>query len=288
MRFRIPLVAEAALVLAAGALLLVLIAFDYRGSANLLGILRLILGLFFVLIVPGYYVHLALFPETTHLDLPERFVLSLVISLALLPLLLLLLDIFLLPLDTRTITLMQATLIGISGAASYWRRWRQPLATRFLLPVSTGTPGWWHGQSRQVKLLIALILTMFLIVMGAGLLIITQPGPIERFTEFYIVGPRGLAQDFPREVQVGEPISVVVGVSNREGSAVLYWVEVSIADVIVTASEPFELAHGDATERAITFTTVQPGEDVEVRFWLYREDRLEPYRSARLWMTVSG
>jgi hypothetical protein len=52
--------------------------------------------------------------------------------------------------------------------------------------------------------------------------------PEQKFTEFYIMGPEGKAEDYPTSVQAGNRSTVIVGVVNHESMPVNYTVRISL------------------------------------------------------------
>ena len=73
-------------------------------------------------------------------------------------------------------------------------------------------------------------------------LIVSFPGGSERFSEFWLLGPNHMAEDYPFNVGVNESYSVFVGVGNHLGGSSYYLVYVKFRNQTqplpnVTASE---------------------------------------------------
>jgi uncharacterized membrane protein len=286
MRFRLSLVAEYALVFVLGGVLLALISIDARNLSNPLGVLRLILGLVFVLLLPGYYVQLALFPEKSQLDTPERIALSLVLSIAMIPPVALILDTLGLGLPLENIVISQAViLVSVAGIAAL-RRLRVASDERFTIQLAISRPQWWEEQNQSVKRLLLVLLGSLVVVAAASLVIITLPRESELFTEFYLLGEDGLAEGFPRELRVGETATVTIGVYNREGVPASYHVEVWQDEEIIQQLEPFDVMPNERFEEPLSFQIQRTGTDIDVRFLLFRSGVDEPYRTLRLWINV--
>ena len=125
---------------------------------------------------------------------------------------------------------------------------------------------------------------MILCMALAGVVVMTSsPRPGEGNTEFYLLGRQGLAEDYPREAVVGQPVEVVFGITNREGKQGVYRVEVYQGAARTGAAGPYRLEDGEVVEAGVTYTPAQPGEDVRVRFYLLKEGCDQPYRSLELW-----
>ena len=122
------------------------------------------------------------------------------------------------------------------------------------------------------------------LVSAAAILLLPKPG--EHFTEFYILGPEGLAESYPREAAVGEPLSVTAGIHNLEGVAAEYQIEVWAGEQQIGAAGPLRLADGETWEGPVAYALPLPGDDQQVHFYLYRDASVEPYRSLRLWIDV--
>jgi len=90
-------------------------------------------------------------------------------------------------------------------------------------------------------------LVMMLIVAAPTLgLIVPFPREMERFSEFWVLGPNHRAEDYPLNVRVNESYSVFVGVSNHLVSSSYYLIYVKFRNQTqplpnVIASEPSPL-----------------------------------------------
>jgi len=78
-------------------------------------------------------------------------------------------------------------------------------------------------------------------------LIVPFPGGSERFSEFWLLGPNRMAEDYPFNVRVNETYRVFVGVGNHMGGSSYYLIYVKFRNQTeplpnVTASEPSPLA----------------------------------------------
>ena len=64
---------------------------------------------------------------------------------------------------------------------------------------------------------------------GAVAYAVAAPKIGERFTEFDVLGPEGLAKNYPSEVVRGESAEVILGVVNQEHQYISYHIVISIA-----------------------------------------------------------
>jgi len=274
------------IIAALGLLLLGLIAAGVQGLPAPLPMLRLLLGLAFVLFVPGYTLQAALFPRAGDLDGPERLALSFGLSIAVIPPIALVLDKLPWGLRPWPIVAAEGLFIGVCSVIAWARRRRLPEDERFVLTVEVDVKGWWAAQDRTNRVLYGILAGAFLTAAVSAIAIIVLPKPGEHFTEFYILGPEGLAENYPREAVVGEPLTVTVGAVNREGVPAEYRVEVVNGNHLVGRAGPVQLEPGEIDERAVVFVPAEVGDDVKVMFLLYRDEGVEPYRSLRLWLKV--
>jgi uncharacterized membrane protein len=281
---------------ALGLVLLALIALDVEGLPAPLPLLRLLLGLAYVLFVPGYALQAALFPsggsgEKTSaggLDGPERLALSFGLSVAVIPPLALVLD--RLPWGIRLwpIVVGESVFIVTSSAIALWRRRRLPPSERFAPEIHVHPRHWWAAQDRLSRVLYGVLATALLVSLFSAAAIILLPKPGAQFTEFYVLGPEGLAENYPREAAPGEPLSVTAGIANREGMAVEYRIEVLAGELVIGQAGPLRLEDDEVWEGPIQYALAQPGDDQTVDLLLFRDGGGQPYRSLRLWINVTG
>ena len=139
----------------------------------------------------------------------------------------------------------------------------------------------------SIVLIIALILAIVMTVY-----VIVTPKQGEKFTEFYILGPGGVADDYPTDLAVGEEGEVIIGVVNHEYANITYLLEVKLNETVIGGDE-LRLEHGVIWEGVFFFEVTRKGEDQKVEFLLYRDqdhnesdETGEPYRSLHLWVDV--
>jgi uncharacterized membrane protein/LysM repeat protein len=279
-----------------GLLLLGLIALGVEGLPAPLPLLRLFLGLFFVLFVPGYALQAALFPSRGAraeasgggLDGPERLALSFGLSVAVIPPLALILD--RLPWGIRLwpIVFGETFVFVTCSAVALWRRRRLPPVERFVLQIDVDPRGWWAAQDRISRVLYGILAAALLVALFSAAAIILLPKPGEQFTEFYILGPEGLAENYPRQAAPGESLTVTAGIANREGVAAEYRIEVRAGELLIGQAGPLRLEDDEVWEGPIHYALAEPGDDQEVHFLLFRDGGGEPYRSLRLWINIKG
>ena len=272
------------------------------GIGNLLAILL-------VLFVPGYVLVAALFPGAIvegkpEIDWIERIALSFGLSIAVVPLLGLLLNFT--PFGIRFAPIV-ATIalftVGV-GYAAYWRRMRLPAERRLSLTVDLGVPDWKEYTFLDKALTVALVAS---IVVAGGTLayVVLTPRPGETFTEFYILGPGGNASGYPTNLTVNETGNVIIGIANHEGGAVNYTVRVDLVGVRIvynatagfnetvevnrTTIVSYTVSIADGANRTQPFSFSIPQVGLwKVQFLLYKDGVFSSsYRELHLYVTVT-
>ncbi len=220
--------------------------------------LRVVLGLPFVLFVPGYAFIAALFPEAgespvadtegetpdagspadegsdagdrSGIDGIERVALSFGLSIAIVPLIGLVLNFT--PWGIRLVPILASvsgfTLIAVAAAAV--RRRELPEEERFRVPyrawVAAGRAELLEPDSRgDAALNVLLVLSIVLATASVGYAV-AVPKQGEQFSELYLLteGEDGelVADDYPTEFVQGEPRSLVAGIGNQEHATTDY------------------------------------------------------------------
>ncbi|MBK9121840.1 MAG: DUF1616 domain-containing protein [Chloroflexi bacterium] len=276
--------------LAGGGLLLTLIALDVDLGVPVLGILRLALGLAFILFVPGYLLQASIFRRIGQIDGYERSALSLVLSIAFIPPVALLLD--LLPfaaVDLVSIVISEAILVLVLWPFSFYRRMRVLREHRFAIMI----PGRRHDNagtepsapgSRRTNLVLAAVFALVVATIGA---IVLFPAPAQEYTEFYVLSERGLTEGIPRSVPANTPLRMIVGIVSAEGEANQYSVEVISGEDVLATVDAIRLAPSERFETTIEFVLTDRGPDREVLLLLYLDPTRELYRRLRLIFDVT-
>ncbi|QCC47236.1 DUF1616 domain-containing protein [Halobellus limi] len=226
--------------------------------------LRVVLGLPFVLFVPGYALIAALFPErgstaeertdTDGTDDPdgtargesgidgiERVALSFGTSIAVVPLLGLVLNFT--PWGIRLVPI----LVAVSGftvaavAVGSARRKALPEDERFAVPYDrwyrAATEELFHPDSRADAALNVLLVVSVLLATASVGYAVAVPKTGESFSELYLLTENDegelVADGYPEELVEGEPASLVVGVGNQEHQPTNYTVVVALQRVEV-------------------------------------------------------
>ncbi|MCL0094028.1 DUF1616 domain-containing protein [Dehalococcoidia bacterium] len=249
--------------------------------------LRIILGLPFILFFPGYTLIAALFPKKSGLDAIERVALSFGLSIAVVPLIGLVLNYTPWGIRLYPILVSLTVFIAAMSAIAWYRRHGLPEQEKLNLILNLSLP---RQESRLDR---ALSIVLILAIVGAiGTLgyVIASPRVGERFTEFYVLGLEGKAEGYPTELTVGEEGRVILGITNREHEIMGYEVKIKIDGVLQQRIGPVELEHEESWREQVGFVPQEPGEDQKVQFVLYKIRTLdaedEPGPALHLWIDV--
>ncbi len=247
---------------------------------------RIVLGLPFVLFFPGYALIAALYPRHDDLDGIERLALSLGLSLAVVPLIGLVLNytpwgIRLVPIVVSlTLFVAVCALIAATKRRQLVPVERFPADVRPLLQVLGRLP--W----RAVGVAVALIAIVLLLGFRFGVLGGTRIG--EAFTEFYVLGPGGKTEGYPRRLIAGEPAEVILGVINHEGHDAQYAIQVKAGDDLLQTVGPIRLDADQKWEGRVIFAPRHPSTRAKVEFFLFKDSSSTPYRNLHLWLEVQA
>lgn len=274
------------------------ILFMILAGVKELGLFRAILGLPFVLFFPGYALMAALFPGKRDLDGLERVVLSFALSIAVVPLLGLLLNqtywgIRLYPI---LITIFLFTLF--MSLISIYRRRKITLEERFKISWHLNLPKWGELCKFQ-KIMSVTLAGIIVLVLGILCYIAAVPNSGERYTEFYVLGPGGKAEDYPRSLKIDENEVVALGVVNHEYRKVTYNIEVRLDGSKNQDIGPIKLEHGQKWQESIGLLVPETfqkekirnvdeitSKKIKVEFLLTKDGLNELYKSLHLWADV--
>ncbi len=127
------------------------------------------------------------------------------------------------------------------------------------------------GKALFISLVVAIVVALSGIVY-----FVVTPQQNEKFTEFYILGSEGKAENYPQQVMLGANVDVIMGVVNHEHQPARYRVEITINGVRSEEVDIGTLAHEQKWEKEISFVAQPPGDKQKVEFWLYKDNKVEP------------
>ena len=242
--------------------------------------LRIALGIPFVLFFPGYTLMATLFPNKDGIGSTERVALSFGLSIAVVPLIGLIVNYTPWGITLESMLYSIASFIFVTSILAWGRSKRLLEVERFNIEFQVGLPGWKTALS--VILVIAILGALG--VVGSSIATLRVG---ERFTEFYILGQENIGKDYPKVLAAGEEGKVIVAIHNHEQTAVSYRVEIRIGGVVYGEVGPIVLGHDAKWEEEMAFVSDTAKENQKVEFFLYRDEEAEPYlKPLNLWVSV--
>lgn len=277
--------------------------------------LRVIFALPFILFIPGYLLIAALFPSDDDLDWIERIALSFGLSIAVVPLIGLGLNYT--PWGIRLDPIVTALVffaLAMAVIAAY-RRLILPEEKRLRIPLREVKDGIRdellpEESTRLDRALSIILIAAIILAIGTTIFVIVVPKEGEKFTEFYILGEKGKAADYPTHFRAGTEQFVIIGIGNHEYRNVTYTAMIygfnqqfdtktntsSILSSVPIGSFTTEIAHNETVEQRFNFT-IQDTKINRIQFLLFDEELPAPglppaelvnssYRDLHLWVSV--
>lgn len=274
-----------------------------------LRVLAVVIGLPFVLLVPGYALVSAVFPRAgevapdadTGVSWLARLGLSVAGSGIAITVVGGVLDFTIWGFDRTAIIAGLSTFTLAAAAVAWYRRRRVPM------PDQAGTD---LGSVRSAvrtavdaQSAVGVVLTVLVVVAAAGAIGVvadesTGGGSV---VELYVLGQNDsgelAAGDYPSNVTVGEPITAGIGVGTSDsafdGYVVTRLERVTVDGETVTVEQSRQLDRSEfrvpAGERTVRRHAVEPsvaGERLRMTYRLYRDGSADPIRRVHFWITV--
>jgi uncharacterized membrane protein len=187
---------------------------------------RIILGLPFILFIPGYLLIFFLFPTkktSKGIDVIERIAFSFGLSIAIVPLIGLGLNYTPWGIQLEPMLLSLFFFIIIIAILALYRWFKTTPKERYIIDITLKIPKDERPLNRALS-----ILLIISIIIAAGSLVytITIPRNGEQFTEFYLLGKDGKVDKYPRNLTKNENTTIILGVVNHEYQLINYTIEI--------------------------------------------------------------
>jgi uncharacterized membrane protein len=257
--------------------------------------IRTALGLPLLIFLPGYALIAMLFPGKSGLEGMERIALSVAMSASVVPLIGLALSYT--PWKIKEISLLAGfsvfTLLML--VAAYLRRRSLPADRTFEVSFRTLALTLISGvmketESKTEKNLRIILALSVLILIGTGAYVVLVPQEKEPFTEFYILGNNGMANNYTTQYIQGETGTYIVGITNNEHRTMDYTMEVRLENKSLPLPENLQhirLAQNTTLEEPLEITPSVEGKNMKLEFLLFNEtEKNVPYKDLRLWISV--
>ena len=252
--------------------------------------------------------------DRSGIDGIERVALSFGLSIAIVPLIGLVLNFtpWGIRLTPIAVSVAGFTLVCVAIAAQ--RRQALPEDNHFNVPyrawLAAGRAELLEPDSRTDAGLNILLVVSILLAVGSVGYAVAVPPQGEQFSEFYLLTEDNdgelVADNYPQNVVIDEQPEVIVGIGNNEYEPTNYTVVVQQQSVITegnnttvqsrTEIDRFSagVAHNETYHEPRSLTLTETGENVQVKYLLYRGDvpstptAETAYRDLHLWMNVSA
>jgi len=257
--------------------------------------LRIVFGLPMVLFAPGYALIAALFPKKDDLDAIERIALSFGLSIAVVPLIGLILNytpwgirlvpsfgaLYFFTIAMALIAIHRRESLGDDAFKVDFRQIYESLKDEVV-----------SEQDSKLDRALSLILIFMILASVVTLVyVVVTPKQGEQFTEFYILGPEGMADNYDTQLVSGESVDVIVGIVNHEYEVVNYSLGIRIDNgslEVPDAAAQIPLEHNETWEQRISYTPEITGDAMKLQYLLFKDGNFsEPYRDLHLWINVS-
>ncbi|MFZ7104781.1 MAG: DUF1616 domain-containing protein [Peptococcaceae bacterium] len=263
-------------------IVLVLIILFYPDNIS-----RFVIGIPFVLLFPGYALMSVLFPGKERFRGSERLFLSFGLSLAVVPLICLLLN-FTLGLTLNTVLYSLAGFTVLFSIIALFRQLSLPDNEKYCITIDFTRLGRKNILERFLSFILVLVALGTIAVL---VYVIAIPKTGNDYSEFYLLNSQGVADEYPANLQIGETEYVIPVVINHENRQVEYRIEIrtdngDIESVIVDATDNFILDNDEKYEIPVSFTPQSAGEGQKIYFVLYKDGESESYLELNLSINV--
>ncbi len=247
------------------------------------------------LFLPGYALIAMLFPEKGGLEGMERIALSVAMSASVVPLIGLALSFTPWKIKERSLLTGFSVFTLIMLVVAYIRRRNLPADRTFevsfrtiALTLISEVMG--EKESKTEKKLRIILALSFLILIVTGAYFVLVPQEKEPFTEFYILGNNGMANNYKTQYMQGETGTYIVGITNNEHKTMDYTMEVRLENRSLPLPQNLQhirLARNTTLEEPLVITPSVEGKNMKLEFLLFNEtEKNVPYKNLRLWINV--
>lgn len=204
---------------------------------NLNDTLKIVIGLSFLLFIPGYLVLFAIFPTKKTdkgIDFTERIALSFGISLVIVALTGIALYYTADKIQSES-ALLSIFIINISiGVLSIYRWFKTKPDERLVLSIDLAS---YKLKDKLDKVLISILIILILVTSTLFIFVITNPRFDEKFTSFNILDSDRMTTNYPHNIIAGENATIIIGVTNHEYQTINYTIEIWLINQTITYDE---------------------------------------------------
>jgi len=244
--------------------------------------LRIILGIPTAIFLPGYTFLAALLPKKTQINGIERAILSFVLSIAIVPLIALVLNFTSFHVKLEPVLYFTSGFIFVSSLVAWFRRRRLPAAIRFTIEFKFARPVWNRRTATGNIVLIFLVLGS----LGLFTYFISHPQPADAYTEFYLLPVGNEDLNYLENLHTGQIAEVRIGIASHELTTSEYQIEVLLNNGSYEKFDSILLQPGGKSVQTVNFSFKNPGSRQKVEFVLYKAG-LTYLKPLFLWVEVA-
>jgi len=243
--------------------------------------LRIILGIPIAVFLPGYTFLAALFPRKMQISGIERVILSFILSIAIVPLIALILNFTPLGVRLEPVLYVTSGFIVFTSVITWLRRRRLPIKERFKIEVKLTRPVW----NRQTTIGSVVLMIIVLGAVGVFAYFASHPQPADAYTEFYILPVTGEDFSYLNTLHAGQEAEVNIGIVSHELTVVDYQIDVLLNDNSYNKTDKISLKPDEKSIQMVSFVFSATGSKQKVEFVLDK-DGITYLKPLFLWVDV--
>ncbi len=247
------------------------------------GFFRIILGLPYILVIPGYLLTVILYPKKDHLENITRVILSIGLSIIIVPVIGLIHNYLSLAVDLQPMMLTLTVFNMVLLVLSWLSRKKIPEEERFEFKVKVNITELKNKMKENKHIYSVMIITGVFII-ALFIFMLSFPKNSVDFTEFYITGPDGRIVEYSGQIRTGEDIKVNVIIVNHEQETTKYRLVIRANGYLIQSVYQLKLNYLERWEKVVLFRIEKPDDVIKIEFLLYTNESVTPYRQLQLWV----
>jgi uncharacterized membrane protein len=254
------------------------------------GIIRAILGIVFVLFIPGYALISALFPKRQSLGNIERSVLSIGASLAITTFIGVILNFTPLGIRLLPAVVLIICFILVTSGIAWLRRIRLPAGERFSLSFaaeSMKSIAVYENKNSRLRNIIYIAAVVLVLGSLAAMYTISSLSNGPKANEFYLLSTQGTTENYTRTIHMGESVSMDAVIINYKPKPLDYVIRVEINGQEIASSDQILVNPNQKWQKQLSFVPQTAGNNQKVEYLLYNSDNTStPIDQLYIWIDV--
>jgi uncharacterized membrane protein len=236
-----------------------------------------VVGIPFLIVLPGFTWTRALFPRAGQLRPSVRACYALSMSAAIIILAGQVLSETPLGigLGPTVATLFAAVLLG--ALIAHWRQRPIPSGDRYVSTLAIPFDRWRAAASAGNAVFLVLVLVMAAGMVGLSYGVARAQGMQRVHAEFSVLDAETGSLVHVVTIRLGQSLPLVFRVVNHDAAAAEYRIVGKVGDVVLTDIGPFTVQGGEAWERSVDVTPTYGSDGQRIRFALYKDGGTLPY-----------